>query len=50
MDGLKPERRITGTFLKIREDGEIKLFGLITLRKGKNNEKDIDTSDNLTGI
>ena len=24
MDGLKPERRITGTFLKIREDGEIK--------------------------
>jgi len=41
MQGLKPEKRITGTILKISDDGTVKLFGL-TIKKGKKNEKDDD--------
>jgi len=41
MQGLKPEKRITGTILKISDDGTVKLFGL-TIKKGKKHEKDDD--------
>ncbi len=49
MNGLKPEKRFTMNFLRISDDGEIKLFGLLTVRKGRKKEDEGEVADDVSG-